>query len=174
MTANRKPWFLLAALSSFLGACGSSDGASTHQLFINEVQPSNQDTITDEYGEADDWIEIFNADTSAVDLKGFRVADSSGTSQSISGSVVIQPGGFALLWADDSPSQGAAHLGFKLGAKKGDSVTLMDPDGHTVDGVSFGQGQGQNSYARHPDATGAFAWCAAPTPGASNGTACGK
>jgi hypothetical protein len=163
---------LTLGLSGLLGACGGSEGAKTSGLFINELQPSNQDVITDEYGEPDDWIEIFNADATAVDLKDFRVADTSGISQTIPGSLVVPPGGFVLLWADDSPSQGVAHLGFKLGAKKGDTVTLMDANGRTVDSVSFGQEQGQSSYARFPDGTGAFAWCAVPTPGTSNGPAC--
>jgi hypothetical protein len=172
--ANRLGFFLTMALSGFLGACGSSDGEKGHKLFINELQPSNQDVIKDEHGEADDWIEIFNPGGTAVDLQGFRVADSSGTSQVIAGPLVVQPGGFVLLWADDSPSQGAAHLGFKLGAKKGDALILTDPDGQALDSVSFSKGEGQSSYARYPDGTGAFAWCTVPTPGTSNGAACAQ
>ncbi len=172
--ASRLGILLTMALSGFLGACGSSDGDKGHKLFINELQPSNQDGIKDEFGEADDWIEIYNSGDTAVDLQGFRVADNSGTSQVIAGPLVVQPGGFVLLWADDSPSQGVAHLGFKLGAKKGDALTLTDPDGQTLDSVSFSKADGQSSYARFPDGTGAFAWCAAPTPGASNGVACAQ
>lgn len=168
-------YFPIVGLAALLGACSSSsDGEKPTKLSINELQPSNKDVITDEYGEADDWIEIFNAGDVPVDLQGFRLADSSGTSQAIAASLVVPAGGFILLWADDSPSQGSAHLGFKLGAKKGDSLTLTGPDGKVVDSVSFGQANGQSSFARHPDGTGSFAWCAAPTPGASNGPACGK
>jgi hypothetical protein len=165
--------FLLAgSLLGLLGACSSSD-SKTRKLFINELQASNQDIVTDEYGEADDWIEIFNADDATVDLNGYRVSDSSGTSQTVPGSLLIQAGGFVLLWADGSPSQGGAHLGFKLGAKNGDSVRLTDPQGNQLDKVSFGPVTGQSSYARFPDGAGAFAWCTVPTPGASNGAACG-
>lgn len=174
MTKQNTRLFLTMALSGFLGACGGSEGAKAGKVIINELQPSNQDVTVDEYGEADDWIEVFNPGDAPVDLQGFRVADSSGTSQVIAGPLVVQPGGFVLLWADDSPSQGVAHLGFKLGAKKGDTVILTDPEGQALDSVSFGPGQGQSSYARHPDGAGAFAWCAAPTPGVSNGTACAK
>lgn len=174
MTKQPTKLFLTMALAGFLGACGSSEGAKAGKLVINELQPSNQDVTVDEYGEADDWIEIFNPGDAAVDMQGFRVADSSGTSQVIAGPLVVQPGGFVLLWADDSPSQGIAHLGFKLGAKKGDTVILSDANGQALDSVTFGPANGQSSYARHPDGTGAFAWCAAPTPGVSNGTACAK
>jgi hypothetical protein len=168
-------------------ACSGSDGGSTGQgnpdtapivvaptakLFINELQPSNQDTVTDEQGDADDWIEIYNAGTSAVDLKGFVLSYSSGTSQMISSSLTIAADGYVLLWADASPGQGAAHLGFKLGAS-GDSATIADSHGNILDTVTFGAGVGQNTYARFPNGSGAFSWCSTPTPAASNGSACG-
>ncbi len=166
--------FMASVLLS--GGCGgnqSSEGPSVSKLFINEVQPSNKDTITDEKGEADDWIEIVNLGENPVDMRGFTLADSSGTAQVISGAVVISAGAFQLFWADDSPGQGANHLGFKLGAKAGDKVILKDGNGKTVDEVTFGAAVGHESYARFPDGTGAFAWCGSPTPGASNGQLCG-
>lgn len=160
-----------------LGACsGSGSGTETPslsgKLFINELEPSNQDTITDENDEPDDWIEIFNASDGPVDMRGCSLADSSGTSQTLQSSVVVPAGGFQLFWADDSPAQGANHLGFKLSATKGDHVSLRDATGTTIDQVSFAAATGQIAYARFPDGVGAFAWCAAPTPGASNGLAC--
>jgi hypothetical protein len=160
-----------------LGACsGSGSGRESPslsgKLFLNELGPSNQDIVTDEYGEPDDWIEIFNAGDVPIDMLGCSLGDSSGTSQTIQSSVAIPAGGFQLFWADDSPAQGANHLGFKLSATKGDSVILRDPTGMTIDQVSFPPATGQITYARFPDGLGAFAWCAAPTPGASNGLAC--
>jgi hypothetical protein len=161
-----------------LGAAGCSGDESsaaavpTAKLFINELQPSNQDTITDEMGEADDWIEILNAGDSTVDMLGFSFADSSGKVQTIPSSVRVAPGAFHLFWADDSPGQGASHLGFKLSGKAGDSVTLKDKEGRILDAVSFGPTTGQDTRARFPDGTGTFVWCAAPTPGTSNGAAC--
>jgi hypothetical protein len=181
MTVDRIVSRILLLGGLLVGACGSNtepgDGggsaAPPPRLFINELQPSNQDTITDENGEADDWIEIFNAGDSPVDMHGLVLADSSGTSQVIAGSVIVAAGAFQLLWADDSPSQGPNHLGFKLSGKSGDKVTLKDGSGRTLDTITFGPTTGQDTYARFPDGTGAFAWCTAPTPGASNGSACG-
>jgi hypothetical protein len=166
-----------------MGGCSSSDGDSNGgadvapppplaRVFINELQPSNQDTVTDEVGDADDWLELYNDSDAPVDLQGYTFSDSSGLTQSIMGSLVVEPRAFKLIWADGSPSQGVNHLGFKLSASVGDTVTIKDTHGRKVDDVSFGAASGQNSYARFPDGTGAFAWCAAPTPGASNGAAC--
>jgi len=160
-----------------MAACSSSDNGSSSpivaaKLVINEVQPANKDTVTDDQGEADDWIEVYNADATTVDLIGWVVSDS-GTRQVLPSALPILPGGYALLWADDSPAQGVAHLGFKLSAKKGDTVTLTSPSGAVVDTVTFGVAVDSSSYARLPNGTGAFAWCATPTPGAVNGSACG-
>jgi hypothetical protein len=172
----------LLVCGMLLGACSSSDGGGNGgadaapqkplaRLFINELQPSNQDTITDEAGEADDWIEIYNDSDVAIEMQGYSFADSSGLAQTLTGSVLVQPRAFKLFWADGSPKQGVNHLGFKLSAS-GDKVTLKDTAGRTVDNVSFGAASGQSTYARFPDGTGALAWCGSPTPGVSNGVAC--
>ena len=153
---------------------GTGTGTTTPiaKLVINELQPSNQDTVTDENGDSDDWIEILNQEATPVDLRGYSLGDSA-NKQVISGSLPIPAGGYVLIWADDSPSQGSAHLGFKLSATQGDSITLSDPSGKTVDTVSFGAATGQSVYARFPSGTGAFAWCAQASPGVDNGSACG-
>ena len=179
---------VLATLLTSLAGCGDSSttttdtttgtatatktSTTTAKLAINELQPSNKDTITDDKGKASDWIEIYNPEVVAVDLKGYTIGDS-GTKQLIAGSLSVPAGGFVLLWADDSTGQGPNHLGFKLSAKGGDSLTLTDPTGKAVDTVSFGVATGQNVYARFPNGTGAFVWCDKPTPGAGNGVACG-
>ncbi len=40
------------------------------QIVINEGSNKNYQTIADEDGEYEDWIELYNAGTSAVDLFG--------------------------------------------------------------------------------------------------------
>lgn len=127
--------------------------------------------MSDENGEFDDWIEIYNPNPTDVDLKGYSISDSA-TKQVIPNSLVVKAGGYVLLWADDAPAQGVAHLGFKLSGKKGDSVTLAEPSGAAVDVVSFTADENRNSYSRYPDGGASLAWCATPTPGASNGSVC--
>lgn len=150
----------------------SSALPTTARLVINELQPANKDTITDENGDADDWIEIYNPEATAVDLRGYAFGDSA-NKQVVDGSLPVPAGGYVLIWADDSPSQGSAHLGFKLSAKKGDTLTLADPSGKIVDTVTFGAATDQDVYARFPSGTGVFTWCAQASPGVANGSACG-
>jgi|GEM_PF-241706 len=45
------------------------------QVLINEVQTSNLGTITDEFGENDDWIELYNTSAVPFDLTGYHLSD---------------------------------------------------------------------------------------------------
>jgi hypothetical protein len=45
------------------------------QIVINEVQTANINTVTDEYGEYDDWIELYNASAAPVNLTGYMLSD---------------------------------------------------------------------------------------------------
>ena len=55
-----------------LGLCFlvSSPGWSKPAVFINEVMASNTKTLADPQGDFDDWIELFNAGDTPVDLTG--------------------------------------------------------------------------------------------------------
>ncbi|MDO9578113.1 MAG: CotH kinase family protein [Candidatus Cloacimonadales bacterium] len=44
-------------------------------IYINEVMSSNSNTIFDEDGDTPDWIELYNAETMAVNLDGFGFTD---------------------------------------------------------------------------------------------------
>ena len=49
------------------------------QVVINEGSNKNYSLIADEDGEYEDWIELYNAGTSAVDLFGYSLTDNSTT-----------------------------------------------------------------------------------------------
>src|SRR4051812_5719672 len=53
------------------------DGPAAAALRINELCPDNDGLIIDEDGQADDWIEILNADTVPVDLAGWTLGEGS-------------------------------------------------------------------------------------------------
>ncbi|MFZ7115671.1 MAG: CotH kinase family protein [Bacteroidota bacterium] len=50
---------------------------SNGQVVINEIQSSNTKTIADENFQYDDWIEIYNAGSSTVNLSGYGLSDDS-------------------------------------------------------------------------------------------------
>ncbi len=51
--------------------------ASTSSAVVagNEIMASNTATVTDEAGEYDDWIELYNTGAQAVDLSGWFITD---------------------------------------------------------------------------------------------------
>jgi hypothetical protein len=66
---RRFRWLILFISGLFL------DGSVLAQLTINEGSNKNYSTVKDEEGEYQDWIEIFNAGSSAVDLFNYSLSD---------------------------------------------------------------------------------------------------
>lgn len=82
----------------------------SQNLIINEFVSSNFSTISDEDGDYEDWIEIYNAGDDPVDLKGFGLSDNSNNiAKWVFPAWVIQPGEYLVVWAsgkDRKPVQG--------------------------------------------------------------------
>ena len=114
------------------------------QLVINEVMARNDDFLADEFGEYDDWIEIYNSSNEAIDIAGgYFTDDLSNTTLHLIESgdselTTIPANGYKIFWADGTPEQGANHLGFSLSAG-GESVALVLSDGEFIEhAVQFG------------------------------------
>lgn len=54
----------------FLCFCAILSGQTAKNMRINEVMPFNTLSITDQYGQRNGWIEIFNPAFSFADIKG--------------------------------------------------------------------------------------------------------
>ncbi len=141
-------------------------------LYVNELMASNQTTIADEWGDYDDWIEIYNANSSPVLLEGMFLSDNPQTPDKWPlPAVEIAPGGYLLIWADGETEQGPLHADFKLDAD-GESVLLCDRDAVlSIDAIDFGAQSADLSYGRVPDGGADWMVLDTPTPGASNGSA---
>ena len=48
---------------------------SSAQIVINEYSAANYDTYTDNYGEYEDWVELYNPTAAAVDINGWALTD---------------------------------------------------------------------------------------------------
>jgi len=93
-------------------------------------------------GRYQDWFELFNPNTTAVDLSGYHLTDdlADPTKFTIPTNTVIAGRGFLLVWADANASQNAStnadlHVNFRL-SNAGEALGLFAPDGlspqHTV------------------------------------------
>lgn len=162
----------LGALDQFTVTITDNDGSQTVEtLYINEFLASNTADTTDEYGENDDWIEIYNPNNYAVDLAGYFITDDATVPtkyQIPSGTnTVISANGFKLIWADNNDSQGALHTNFGLSAS-GEFVGLYGFDTTVVDSLSFGAQTADESYGRNVDGGSVWVVFLTTTPGASN------
>jgi hypothetical protein len=143
-------------------------------LVINEFMASNSTSIADPdaLDEYDDWIEIYNAGSTPVDMGRFYFSDSEDPfDDRIPGDAAdkttIQPGGFLLFWADSDTEQGPNHLKFRLSID-GETISLYYKDGRLIDSHTFGVQTTDISEGRSSD--GGVDWIKfpVPTPGESN------
>ena len=124
------------------------------QITINEVLASNNSINEDpDYGSNADWIELYNAGQTDVDLSGWSVTDNLKKPQKyiLPEGTSIKAGGYLLIWCDDIAD--GLHAGFKLSAD-GEEVGLFDTDSVMVDFMSFGAQYIDISYGRSIDNTG--------------------
>jgi spore coat protein CotH len=144
----------------------------TPLLKINEIMASNN-TISDEYGEKDDWIEIYNSDANPVFLGDYFLSDArSKRDKWRMPNVDIAPGEFVLIWADEQQEQGERHANFKLD-KSGEFIGIFDNEFNAfspIDTFRFGAVDTDKTIGRYPNGQGDIVDLTSPTPGASNVT----
>lgn len=138
-------------------------------LYINEFMASNDNTISDEHGDFDDWIEVFNAENETVWLGDKYLTDNlSSPNKWQMPDAYIEPGGFQIFWADGEPDQGPFHTSFKLSAD-GEDVGIFDVNLNAVDKYVFGPQSTDISEGRFQDGENNWVFFEQSTPGASNG-----
>jgi len=148
-----------------------SVGFVTPKLFINEFMAGNDTTISDEFGEYDDWIELYNGDTAAIWLGDKYLTDNLNNPDKWQlPDTLIQPGNYLLIWADGQDFQGPLHANFKL-SKNGEEAGVFNNNstGYVViDTLSFGVQSDDISFGRFPDGSDLWEFFTDPSPGNSN------
>jgi parallel beta-helix repeat protein len=143
------------------------------QLKINEILVNNDTTNTDESGEYDDWIEIYNTSGEDIDLSGMYLTDNADNLtkwQFPFGGVMLEAGSYLLVWCDENQEQGPLHTNFKL-SSEGEFIALTAEDGVTItDSITFGQQSADVSFGRMPDGSDQWMFLDEPSPGAPNST----
>lgn len=142
-------------------------------LLITEAMAANSHTLADEFGEYDDWFEIYNNDSRVVNLRGMYVSSSLNNSMAFElPNLNLNPGEYLLVWADDDVVQGNLHADFKLSAA-GEAVALWETNEHgnvLIHGWTFAKMKDDISVGFPSANSTAPEYLASPTPGASNGT----
>jgi hypothetical protein len=141
------------------------------QLFINELIGDNDTTIADEYGEYDNWCEIYNGDNEPVWLGDKYLSDNLTNENKFKlPDVTMQPGTFLLIWTDGQPGQGPFHAPFKLN-DEGEVLAIFDNETtgyYLIDSVSWSMQTIDITYGRETDGGLPWVFFTHPTPGYSN------
>jgi len=149
--------------------------AAMAELYVNEFLASNgiESGDADFDGHFEDWLEIYNSGPVPVTLQSYTLTDD----PAIPGrwtfpSVIIPVEGFLRVWTSGKNRTDPAaelHTNFQL-ERNGESITLADPSGLTLDSLQYDVQRRNTSYGRQPDGSSDFVFFLEPTPGASNTT----
>lgn len=145
-------------------------------LFINEIQALNSSTYSDNRGEYDDWIELYNGSKTTIDLTDlfltddFQNPDKWQIKQNGLNNVFLEPGNFLVIWADEDSSQGFNHCNFKLSGS-GEELAILSKEQSGfkfIDSLTFGAQLDNKSLGRLPDGGSELIVFDIPTPGRQN------
>ncbi|MBD3337311.1 MAG: hypothetical protein GF355_17500 [Candidatus Eisenbacteria bacterium] len=139
-------------------------------VFINELMAANLTTLADEYGEYDDWIELYNMDADTLFLAGYYLtAELKEPYAWAFPDTFIPPDDFLVVWADDDEWQGPLHANFKL-SRNGETVALhrMGAAVEAAEVIFFGPQGDDISWGRRADGECPFDYMDEPTPGQTN------
>ena len=145
-------------------------------LWINEIQPSNVNGLTDHTGQHGPWLELYNAGSNAVSLANLFLTDnySNLTQWPFPAGATLAAGEFRVVFVDGHPERSTAsewHTSFAMNPLSG-SVALTRLSGESkqvLDYINYAGLYPNYAYGSYPDgqpfARDSFYYA---TPGAPN------
>ncbi|MGB6035660.1 MAG: CotH kinase family protein, partial [Cryomorphaceae bacterium] len=155
--------------SVFLSCCAGLNA----QVVINEISAANYAGFIDNYGDYEDWIELYNSGGAAVDLSGYYLSDEElePMKWEIPAGTTINAGDYLLIYASDRNESvgGNLHTSFKITQAKQEGAVLSDPSGAILDSYLLTiANQREHSRGRLTDGADDWGVFTSPTPGAPN------
>ena len=143
------------------------------QVHINEYSASNLNSFIDSYDKTEDWIELYNSSSSAVDIGGWYLSDkaSNPTKWEIPAGTMIPGNGFLVFLCSgrDVAANGEFHTNFKLAqTKAGEFVILSDPSGDILEAFLLEITLVEHSRCRKTDGSSIWMVCTEPSFNSSN------
>lgn len=127
----------------------STQTVLVNNLLITEVFPNPDDEI-------DEFIELYNPNTSTISLAGWTLKDNGKTPHELGGDIGAQS--YRVIGREES--------GIALNNTGSESVFLLAPDGSTIASTTYENAPEPQSWSR--DDTGVWSWTTTVTPGATN------
>lgn len=147
------------------------------QVVINEYSVSNLSSFVDNYGEYEDWIELYNAGLTTTSLGGYCLSDDTAEPEKweFPFGATIAAGGHLIVWATgrNEATGGNYHSSFRLSQTKDppEFIVLTDPVGNIVEEHQLQVTQKEHSRGRETDGAASWRIFTNPTPENSNNTA---
>ena len=140
------------------------------QLVVNELMQSNIDCIMDDLNDfPDSWVELYNAGTTAVNLKDYKLGTSNKANKAWQlTDKTVAPKAYALIYCDKVGEK--LHTDFRLESGKGCEVYLFKGD-EVVDKLPAAlkkQPAPNIAYGRKTDGSDEWGYQLTPTPNAAN------
>ena len=125
-------------------------------LVINEVMSNNKTIVTDETGDYDDWIELYNTTNTPISTNGLIFSDNLlNLAKWDLPNAVVNPNSYFIIWADEDGNTGDNHANFKL-SNLGEQLILSNSDSTVVDAEFIYAQLDDIAYGRSPNGTGNF------------------
>jgi len=155
---------------SAMATPGTANGDPHTQslLRLNEWAGVNHGLISDEMGEFDPWLELFNPLPVAIPLSELelKLTGISGGAWSFSHQEV--PPGHQILWLDGQQEQGTFHAPYIFTPGFGSLELVFGATGQRIDFLDWQEIPVSGTVARMPDGVGSWRTGVLPTPGSSN------
>lgn len=135
-------------------------------VVINEVMPSNSMYLADNFGDFDDWTELYNPNPFPVDISNWKMQKDTFI-WTIPEGTVIAGNGYHLFWKDNELFQGVDHANFKL-PNSTNTLKLLSPNLIIQDEIIYPQTPTNNSFGRYPNGSATFSSFTYPTPRQNN------
>lgn len=160
-------------------------GQGARNIVINEVMTSNTQSIEDEFGQREAWIELANTSFSTYNVRGMYITtnpkalDTSLSAPERIALMNIIPNGddrtnlggrkYLLLFCNSNPAHGKLHLSVPVGTQDSTLVALFNGNGvELIDKVMVPPLNENESYARTGDGSWVVKSPEGVTPGHDN------
>jgi len=162
---NLRHEFLLSQLDAFAPGIEQT-------IFINELLAKNSNDVTDDWGEQEDWVELYNPNPLPFDLTGHYLTDdlTVPTKWAFAPGTTVPAQGHLIIWADEDSEQGSLHASFKISVD-GEALGLFGPDAEgnpMLDFIAFGPQETDVSFGRRYDESYLWATQCETSPGGPN------
>lgn len=155
------------------------------QVVINEIGATNlcsvhnPNQVEDNFGECEDWVELYNNSPDPFDLSGYHMTDriTNLDKWTFPGGSIIPGNGFLRIWLSGRMGLpfdlNNLHANFRLGqTQENEIIALVAPDGSTIIDVNMMEETSQlgHTRGRYPDGADNWVVFTQPTINASNNT----